>query len=290
MKVPNIQYNFHRFLIFCFPVVLLLFLSFPSPNYSFSSTNSTGLDALSLQNSIDLDNMTTGAGANNSNNSNSDGLANTTTANNSNSSVINLDIMSNSTGNATISLTPGGSNVNLELPPSIVELLGSTPPLADQMNITENLTNTNDTAILTTNETQLAGNENVTVFTNFTSKPLGLETDYAISGKPFITINDIPLNYEYLYDPADEITISDILISMRASIKLDNSTNALPVQLRVFTNPTNVTENADGSRTFVNDPTTLENIEIGGVIFSEVKTAATVYPNGTGTLNATNVF
>lgn len=224
------------------------------------------------------------------NTNNSDGVANTTITNTSNSTVINLDIMSNSTGNSTVSLTPGGSNVNLELPPSIVELLGSTPPLADQANITENLTNTNDTAILTTNETQLAGNENVTVFTNFTSKPLGLETDYAISGKPFITINDIPLNYEYLNDPADEITISDILISMRASIKLDNSTNALPVQLRVFTNPTNVTENADGSRTFINDPTTLENIEIGGVIFSEVKTAATVYPNGTGTLNATNVI
>lgn len=289
MKVPNTQYNFHRFLIFCSTVVLLLFLSFPVPHYSFSSTNSTVIDTLplSLQNSTDLDNMPASVGANTNN---SDGVANTTITNTSNSTVINLDIMSNSTGNSTVSLTPGGSNVNLELPPSIVELLGSTPPLADQANITENLTNTNDTAILTTNETQLAGNENVTVFTNFTSKPLGLETDYAISGKPFITINDIPLNYEYLNDPADEITISDILISMRASIKLDNSTNALPVQLRVFTNPTNVTENADGSRTFINDPTTLENIEIGGVIFSEVKTAATVYPNGTGTLNATNVI
>jgi hypothetical protein len=90
-------------------------------------------------------------------------------------------------------------------------------------------------------------------------------------------------------DPSDEITISDMLVSLRANIKLDNSTTSLPLQLRVFSNPTNVTENADGSRTYINNPTIIENLEIGGVIFSETRTIATVYPNGTGTLNSTNI-
>jgi predicted protein tyrosine phosphatase len=184
---------------------------------------------------------------------------------------------------------PNSSTVNLDLPESIVDLLGSAPPLADQQNITENLTSTNNTMVMTTNETQLSGTENVTIMANFSSKPLGLETDYAINGKPIIIVSDTPLNYQYMNDPTDEITISDILISLRAGIKLDNSSTSLPLQLRVFSNPTNVTENADGSRTYINDPTNIENLEIAGVIYSEARTTATIYPNGTGTLNSTNI-
>ena len=89
--------------------------------------------------------------------------------------------------------------------------------------------------------------------------------------------------------PSDEITISDMLVSLRANIKLDNSITSSPLQLRIFSNPTNVTENADGSRTYINNPTIIENLEIGGVIFSESRTIATVYKNGTGTLNSTNI-
>lgn len=281
MKITKLPFWFHRILVLSFTVVLVM--SFQVPHYSFSSTNSSNLDNVSIQISEELDNSSTTA---TSNATSSPGAANTT------SNTVNLDEMSNSTGNTTMTLTPNNPVVNLELPEDIVNLLGSAPPLADeqqQLNITENLTNTNDTMVLTTNETQLSGTENVTVLANFTSKPFGLETDYAISGKPLIIVENIPLNYEYLNDPADEITISDMLVSMRASIKLDNSSTALPVQLRVFTNPSNVTENPDGSRTFVNDPTTLENMEVGGTIFSEAKAVATVYPNGTGTLNATNI-
>ncbi|MDQ2686152.1 MAG: hypothetical protein M3Y25_09970, partial [Thermoproteota archaeon] len=105
---------------------------------------------------------------------------------------------------------------------------------------------------------------------------------------PLIVIDGVPLNYEYMNDSADEATISDMLISLRASIKLDNSTVSIPEQLRIFSNPSNVTENPDGSRTYINDATTIDNLEIAGVIFSEATTMAIVYPNGTGTLNSTN--
>ncbi|WP_148686625.1 hypothetical protein [Candidatus Nitrosocosmicus hydrocola] len=245
---------------------MVLVLSCQIPSYSYSSTEITNSDNTSIQITGDLDNSTAAT-----------------------SNTINLDVLSNSTENSTSSLLPNSSTVNLDLPESIVDLLGSAPPLADQQNITENLTSTNNTMVMTTNETQLSGTENVTIIANFSSKPMGLETDYAISEKPVIIVSDAPLNYQYMKDPTDEITISDILISLRASIKLDNSTTSLPLQLRVFSNPTNVTLNADGSRTFINDPTNIENLEIAGVIYSEVKTIATIYPNGTGTLNSTNI-
>jgi hypothetical protein len=205
-----------------------------------------------------------------------------------NTASLNLDSLVNSTANTTITLTPNTSSVNLDLPDDILELLGSAPPVADQQNIAENLTSTNNTIVTTTNATQLSGTENVAVLANFNSKPMGLETDYAISEKPIILVDNTTLNYEYMNDPADEITISDMLVSLRASIKMDNSTTSLPLQLRVFSNPTNITDNADGSSTYINDPTPLENMEIGGVIFSEIRTIATVYSNGTGTLNSTS--
>ncbi len=264
MRFLTLPRYFYKSLVLCCTLVLVLSCQIPS--YSYSSTEITNSDNTSIQITGDLDNSTAAT-----------------------SNTINLDVLSNSTENSTSSLLPNSSTVNLDLPESIVDLLGSAPPLADQQNITENLTSTNNTMVMTTNETQLSGTENVTIIANFSSKPMGLETDYAISEKPVIIVSDAPLNYQYMKDPTDEITISDILISLRASIKLDNSTTSLPLQLRVFSNPTNVTLNADGSRTFINDPTNIENLEIAGVIYSEVKTIATIYPNGTGTLNSTNI-
>lgn len=260
MKYSILPQYFYKSLVLCFTFVLVL--SFQIPNYSYSSTDFSNLDNSSIQISENSDN---------------------------NTALLNLDSLANSTANTTVTLTPNTSSINLDLPDSILDLLGSAPPLADQQNITENLTNTNNTMVMTTNETQLSGTENVTVIANFSSKPLGLETDYAISEKPIILVDNTTLNYEYMNDPSDEITISDMLVSLRANIKLDNSTTSLPLQLRVFSNPTNITENADGSSTYINDPTPLENLEIGGVIFSETRTIATVYSNGTGTLNSTNI-
>ena len=264
MRFSILPHYFYKSLVLCSTLILVLW-SCQIPSYSYSSTDLTNSDNASIQITGGLDNET--------------------------ATTFNLDLLGNSTANSTgNTLLPNSSTVNLDLPDSIVDLLGSAPPLAGQQNITGNLSSsTNDTMVMTTNETQLSGTENVTIMTNFTSKPLGLETDYAITGKPIIIVGDTPLNYQYMNDPTDEISISDMLISLRASIKLDNSSNSLPLQLRVFSNPTNVTENADGSRTFINDPTNIENLEIAGVIFSEAKTVATIYPNGTGTLNSTNV-
>lgn len=251
---------FYKILVLCFTFILVI--SFQIPNFSYSSTESSNLDNSSIQISENSDN---------------------------NTALLNLDSLANSTANTTVTLTPGSGSVNLDLPDSILKLLGSAPLMAIQQNITENLTNTNNTMVTTTNETQLLGTENVAVIANFSSKPLGLATDYAISEKPIILVDNTTLNYEYMNDPSDEITISDLLVSLRASIKLDNSTTSLPLQLRVFSNPTNITENADGSRTYINDPTPLENLEIGGVIFPEIRTFAKVYSNGTGILNSTTI-
>ena len=274
MRLFALPHYFYKSLVLCCTLVLVM--SCQVPYYSYSSTaDLSNSDNASLQITEEL--------------------------NDTNDTIFSLDLSDNSTANSTtsgsilpnssISTSSGSSSgaVNLDLPQSIVDLLGSAPPLADQQNITENLTSTNNTVVMTTNETQLAGTENVTILANFTSKPLGLETDYAISEKPIIIVNNVPLNYQYMNDPTDEVTITDMLISLRASIKLDNSSSALPLQLRVFSNPTNVTENADGSRTYINDPTNIENMEIAGVIFSEARTTSTIYPNGTGTLNATNI-
>jgi hypothetical protein len=260
MRFSILPHCFYKSLVLCFTSVLVL--SFKFPNHSYSSTDNSNLDNSSVQRSENSDN---------------------------NTASLSLNSSSNSTANTTVTLTPDTSSINLDLPDSILDLLGSAPPLAEQQNIAENLTNTNNTMVMTTNETQLSGTENVTVIANFSSKPMGLETDYAISKKPIILVDNTSLDYEYMNDPSDEITISDMLVSLRANIKLDNSTTSVPLQLRVFSNPTNVTENADGSRTYINDPTIIENLEIGGVIFSETRTIATVYSNGTGTLNSTNI-
>ena len=270
MRLFAIPHYFYKSLVLCCSLVLVM--SCQIPYYSYSSTaDLSNTDNASLQITEEL--------------------------NDTNDTIFSLDLSDNSTANSTTSgsilpnssISTSSGAVNLDLPQSIVDLLGSAPPLADQQNITENLTSANNTVVMTTNETQLAGTENVTILANFTSKPLGLETDYAISEKPIIIVDNVPLNYQYMNDPTDEVTITDMLISLRASIKLDNSSSALPLQLRVFSNPTNVTENADGSRTYINDPTNIENMEIAGVIFSEARTTATIYPNGTGNLNATNI-
>jgi hypothetical protein len=259
MRFSILPRYFYKSLILCFTFVLVFSLQIP--NYSHSSTNFSNLGNLSMQISENSDN---------------------------NTASLNLDSLVNSTANTTDTLTPDTGLVNLDLPDDILELLGSAPPVADQQDIAENLTSTNNTLGMTTNATQLSGTENVAVIANFNSKPLGLETDYAISEKPIILVDNTTLNYEYMNDPSDEITISDMLVSLRASIKMDNSTTSLPLQLRVFSNPTNITDNADGSSTYINDPTPLEHMEIGGVIFSEIRTVATVYSNGTGTLNSTS--
>jgi hypothetical protein len=204
----------------------------------------------------------------------------------------NASIALSETNSSNSSLLPfsNASNLdlNLNLSNSTLGLINTTP-LSEQFANMDNLTNVTGTNGSFVNDTQLSGTENVTLIANFSSKPVGLETDYMIVGKPLVLVNDVPLTYEFLNDTSDEITVTDILISMRATVKLDNSTtSALPVYIKVFSNPVNTTQEADGSRTIINSPNLVENIEIGGVIFSDTSTSVKLYPNGTGTLRANN--
>lgn len=198
--------------------------------------------------------------------------------NSSNSSLLSSSILTN----------VSTLNLNLNLSNSTLGLINTTP-LSEQFANMDNLTNVTGTDGSIVNDTQLTGAENVTLVANFSSKPVGLDTDYLIVGKPKVLINNVPLTYEFLNDTSDEITITDILISMRATVKLDNSTDsALPVYIKVFSNPVNTTQNPDGSKTIINSPNLVENIEIGGVIFSDASTSVKLYPNGTGSLRANN--
>jgi hypothetical protein len=201
-----------------------------------------------------------------------------TGTNSTNSSLLSSSILTNA---STLDL-------NLNLSNSTLELI-DTPPLSEQFASMDNLTNVTTPDGSFVNDTQLTGTENVTLVANFSSKPVGLDTDYMIVGKPLVLVNGVPLTYEFLNDTSDEITITDILISMRATVKLDNSTtSAIPVYMKVFSNPVNSTQNADGSKTIINSPNLVENIEIGGVIFSDTSTSVKLYPNGTGSLRAHN--
>jgi hypothetical protein len=201
-----------------------------------------------------------------------------TGTNSTNSSLLSSSILTNA---STLDLDLNLSNSTLGLI--------DTPPLSEQFASMDNLTNVTSPDGSFVNDTQLTGTENVTLVANFSSKPVGLETDYLIVGKPLVLVNDVPLTYEFLNDTSDEITITDILISMRATVKLDNSTtSAIPVYIKVFSNPVNSTQNADGSKTIINSPNLVENIEIGGVIFSDTSTSVKLYPNGTGSLRAHN--
>jgi hypothetical protein len=143
-----------------------------------------------------------------------------------------------------------------------------------------------------TNITQLSGNEKVSITANFASKPGGSQTDYNITGKPIILIDGKPMDFEYPVDNNDEITVSDMLMSMRASIMVNDtspSTNENNVyQIRVFSNPDNITKQPNGTKTFANSPNNIEYLDMDGTFYYEETSYAVLYPNGTGILKANN--
>ncbi|MDQ2686141.1 MAG: hypothetical protein M3Y25_09915, partial [Thermoproteota archaeon] len=114
--------------------------------------------------------------------------------------------------------------------------------------------------------------------------------DYMIDNKALVTINNQSLDFEYPIDNNDEVTISDMLVSMRATIKVDNATtsnNDNLIQISIFTYPENITENSDGSTSYINSPNRLEYIEINGISYPNIKAEAILnVANGNGTLRA----
>lgn len=143
----------------------------------------------------------------------------------------------------------------------------------------------------------LSGDEKVSVFANFLPKPIGLLNDYVIDGRPIILINNVPLEFEYPVDNNDDVTLSDILMSMKATIMINSSStnetlggdnNNDIYQLRVFANPENVSESADGTKEYITGPNNVEHIQLHDTFYYNIVSEAVVYKNGSGNLKAYN--
>ena len=196
----------------------------------------------------------------------------------------------NETKNITTATSLTGLNSSFESPNVFNSTFNQRTPSADIQN-----NNTIDNTIADNgliNITHLSGNEKVFIAANFTSKHNTFQSDYNITGKPIISIDGKPLDFEYPVDNNDEITLSDILMSMRASIKVNN--NATPNnentihQIRVFSNPDNITEYPNGTKTYVNSPNKIEHIDLDGTFYYEITSFALLRPDGTGVLKANN--
>ncbi|MEJ7642484.1 MAG: hypothetical protein WKF36_09870 [Candidatus Nitrosocosmicus sp.] len=144
------------------------------------------------------------------------------------------------------------------------------------------------------NATQLSGDEKVSISANFLPKPAGLPNDYVIEGRPAISINGITWDFEYPIDNNDGISLSDILMSMTATIKVNSNSNSNETggddvyQVRIFANPENVTESSDGTKRYWTGPNSIEHIQLHDTFYCNIVSEAVVYPNGSGFLKAHN--
>lgn len=78
-------------------------------------------------------------------------------------------------------------------------------------------------------------------------------------------------------------------MSLKATGKLINASDTdLPLEIRVFSNLVNSTENTINCQTIMNEPNRVENIEKGGVIYPQVLTIVKLFENGIGILNSRN--
>ena len=103
-------------------------------------------------------------------------------------------------------------------------------------------------------------------------------------------INNQSLDFEYPIDNNDEVSISDMLVSMRATINVYNATssdNNNIIQINVFSYPDNITEDSEGTTSYVNSPNRLDYIEINGISYPNIKAEAIIdIGNSNGTLRA----
>lgn len=158
------------------------------------------------------------------------------------------------------------------------------------LSIYENTASNTSAKTNTINVTRLSGDEKVSVLTNFLPKHNGLSTDYIIEGSPVISINGVPLNFEYPVDKNDDITLSDMLMSMKATIKLKSQIDANDdkdvLQIRIFANPENITESVNGTKAYRNTPNNIEHIQIDDTFYYHILSEAILYPNNSGILKA----
>lgn len=73
--------------------------------------------------------------------------------------------------------------------------------------------------------------------------------------------------FEYPVDNNDEISISDMFMAMWATIEISDPVDGSNIiHPRVFSNPDNITNNADSSKTYSNNPKRVGHVEIDEVI------------------------
>ena len=160
----------------------------------------------------------------------------------------------------------------------------------EEASIANSSSTLNNSQISFANNMQLTGTEQIQIETNFSSKPFGLSTDYKIDDKPVVIIDNQSLDFDYPIDNNDEVSVSDMLLSMRATIKVDNATtsnNDDIIQIIVSSYPENITESSNGSTSYVNSPNRLDYFEINGVGYPNIKAAAILdIANGNGTFRA----
>ena len=147
----------------------------------------------------------------------------------------------------------------------------------EETNITNSRSTPNNSQISFANNMQLTGTEQIQIKTNFSAKPFGLSTDYKIDGKPVVIIGNQSLNFKYPIDNNDEVSITDMLVSMRATIKVDNATtsdNDNLIQISLFSYPDNIAENSNSSTSYTNSPNRLDYIEINGISYPNIKAIA----------------
>lgn len=184
------------------------------------------------------------------------------------------------------------TNANSSFGLSSLSMLAQNGTNTSEVTLNGNNSDNNDNV----NATQLSGDEKVSVSANFLPKPLGLPNDYVIEGRPAISINGVTWDFEYPIDNNDDISLTDILMSMKATIKVNSNSNSNSnetdgddvYQVRIFANPENVTESSDGTKRYWTGPNNIEHIQLHDTFYYNIESEAVVYPNGSGFLKAHN--
>lgn len=146
------------------------------------------------------------------------------------------------------------------------------------------------------NVTQLSGDEKVSNAANILSKTVGLPNGYIIEWRPAISINGITWDFEYPIDNNDDISLTDILMSLKATIKVNSNSSSNSdetdgddvYQVWIFANPESITESSDGTKRYWTGPNNIEHIQLHDTFYYNIESEAVVYPNGSGFLKAYN--
>ncbi len=77
------------------------------------------------------------------------------------------------------------------------------------------------------------------------------------------------------------------MINVITKLLLDNFEKGV-YQNRVFSNPYNITEYHNGTKTYVNSPNNMDHIDLDGSFNHEITSFASLYPNTPDIMKANN--